>query len=455
MNATDDAYNKSLKEDKAGTLMGNWFEERVLRSTTGEGRNIPRKHRQPPKDSTFDRCYGHRVYDQELKTSKEYGRFFVEGNRDFQAQQLAEATGPRLKLHQEHAYELAEEYVQGVEAACMPEDPPKITTNQGLYPRAPWSNPDTAMISRSDVKGEIPVEVDVGSSYYTESVENTLTRANVKRSAETGYHYFGKNTQFSRHISEFPGGAHKDEEDMKMFAKMEKNPRIPTDVLCASYIQKSLEDPTSLVGLKKNLMDRLIRRYSSSGSSASSSSSEGRFGIAQFRNELNSKADVNGYVAIEYYAELFGCGVEDCQCGGADSAEQVERNVDTRTKLLFWLDLIRVNQEVQVYKFMESFRPSVNRENVKAVDDLVVSMTISEMGHNITNAELKETWKGANIVDPLEAKCFWYDIAAFNTCSQLKALFPVKEGAEGAVEEKKPAESTKGAVADVAKVEGA
>lgn len=46
MNATDDAYNKYLGADsgKAGTLLGNWLEERVLRETTGEGRTVPQRH---------------------------------------------------------------------------------------------------------------------------------------------------------------------------------------------------------------------------------------------------------------------------------------------------------------------------------------------------------------------------------------------------------------------------
>jgi len=71
---SDDAYNTVMKPgDSAGTLIGNWFEERVLRDSSGEGRTVPQRHLPrsgllkdwtkvpavPRKgDDTFDRVYG-------------------------------------------------------------------------------------------------------------------------------------------------------------------------------------------------------------------------------------------------------------------------------------------------------------------------------------------------------------------------------------------------------------
>jgi len=40
---SDDAYNKFLQEG-AGTLIGNWLEERSIREATGEGRTVPQRH---------------------------------------------------------------------------------------------------------------------------------------------------------------------------------------------------------------------------------------------------------------------------------------------------------------------------------------------------------------------------------------------------------------------------
>lgn len=88
---TDDAYNKELKGQEAGTgtLIGNWYEEGVQRSGTGEGRTHTQRHirrsgllkdftRMPSdgtrvQDDTFGRCHGHRKYDLAHKTSLEYG----------------------------------------------------------------------------------------------------------------------------------------------------------------------------------------------------------------------------------------------------------------------------------------------------------------------------------------------------------------------------------------------
>ena len=82
---------------------------------TGEGRSIPQRHvrrsgllkdftKKPTdgyreSDSTFERVYGKRVYDEPLIGSMEVGKYFVAGNLDLKAQLAAEATGPREQGH--------------------------------------------------------------------------------------------------------------------------------------------------------------------------------------------------------------------------------------------------------------------------------------------------------------------------------------------------------------------
>ena len=44
MAKTTDSYNKFTKNSQ-GTLVGNWFEERVLRDMTGYGRNAAKSHK--------------------------------------------------------------------------------------------------------------------------------------------------------------------------------------------------------------------------------------------------------------------------------------------------------------------------------------------------------------------------------------------------------------------------
>ena len=43
---TDDIYNNNLpkKSHAYGTLVGNWSEEHVLRTTVGEARTVPQRH---------------------------------------------------------------------------------------------------------------------------------------------------------------------------------------------------------------------------------------------------------------------------------------------------------------------------------------------------------------------------------------------------------------------------
>ena len=85
---SDDDYNKSLVEG-AGTLIGNWCEERVLRDSCGEGRTVPQRHiprsglltdwsKTPSsgprkQDDTFDRVYGPNAKVAHVPVSKMIG----------------------------------------------------------------------------------------------------------------------------------------------------------------------------------------------------------------------------------------------------------------------------------------------------------------------------------------------------------------------------------------------
>lgn len=49
-----DGYNKHINESH-GTLIGNWFEEEILRNKTGEGRTIAGQHVEKTRAELFDR----------------------------------------------------------------------------------------------------------------------------------------------------------------------------------------------------------------------------------------------------------------------------------------------------------------------------------------------------------------------------------------------------------------
>lgn len=99
---SDDAYNKRLVGSAAGTLVGNWCEERVLREATGEGRTAPQRHiprsgllkdftKVPPsggpRDNTFERVCGPKVYHPHMPSSTLVGDF---------RQAVVAKVGPRL-----------------------------------------------------------------------------------------------------------------------------------------------------------------------------------------------------------------------------------------------------------------------------------------------------------------------------------------------------------------------
>ena len=80
-------FNKTVLA-KNGTLVGNWYEEEVLRSKTGEGRTIPGKHitkkamdfdvqitKEHPSDDTITRILGQRLGDNYSTTNSKYGNF--------------------------------------------------------------------------------------------------------------------------------------------------------------------------------------------------------------------------------------------------------------------------------------------------------------------------------------------------------------------------------------------
>jgi len=135
----------------------------------------------------------------------------------------------------------------------------------------------------------------------------------------------------------------------------------------------------------------------------------------------------------------------------ADRSEQVDE--DLKAKLKYWLDIMRIGQDIKVYTFMESLRPSVPKEIVQAIDAM-----ISEFGPDIpdflADKELLEVYNNYQVTDTQTCRTFWFDIAAFHTHSDLLALFPVRleaaespagEGGEKAVTVKVDGEACQGA----------
>ena len=86
-------FNKTVLVNN-GTLIGNWYEEEVLKTKTGIGRTIPGKHvpkkamdfdvdiiNNNPRDNTFSRIMGEKVFAQGILTNSTYGNFSQPENK--------------------------------------------------------------------------------------------------------------------------------------------------------------------------------------------------------------------------------------------------------------------------------------------------------------------------------------------------------------------------------------
>ena len=80
-------YNKKVLV-RNGTLISNWYEEQVLKESTGETRSIPKTHipkkyldfdtdfgQKKPQDDTKTRILGTKLEAEMIPTNREYGNF--------------------------------------------------------------------------------------------------------------------------------------------------------------------------------------------------------------------------------------------------------------------------------------------------------------------------------------------------------------------------------------------
>ncbi|CAD7931976.1 unnamed protein product [Amoebophrya sp. A120] len=469
MLASDDAYNQALTDPtfqhhrfiKFGTLMANWYEELVLREQTGQGRYIPQRHvrrsgllkdftKKPSEvketDDTFQRVYGHRVYDKLERSSGETGKFFREGNLDAHAEDNFSSAGPRELQHADKAVEFAEQYMKEVEQVekdkCI--FPFPTTTTQDMVPRMEATRRVAEPLrTRSDVKTTVKYATDVPITFYSEQLKSAKSyiRSSLNASAATGHHAFGKNSSFSCHtsfmrcktdivlllviwiVSQNRNGichaeqsgtskahllvsishttstvpfahrwislakvktSHKVHEDNLMFEKAEKNlPNIGQPTDDEAVVAGKVPVAASLVELKKGLVDGL------------KAGKEGPFCLAKLRCVLKSIADSDNFVPCAAVVELIG-GI-----GG----EVV--------KLSHLLGGMRINADVNFFSLLESIRPAVRKGGEREVwidatvgEDWTKIAAVAGDEYAISNAE--------------EARTFALDVAS--CCADLPEL---------------------------------
>jgi hypothetical protein len=270
---SDDAFNKVNETLRgsggAGTLIGNWAEERSLRDACGEGRNIPQRHLprsgmltnwdQVPsggprkQDNTFERIYGPKAAVKHVPQSKAIGGFEddVFGDVSLAATLQADGRIPRMgerELTMSAAYlDAAENFISEEEAIAEEVHKARYfnTTTGDHFSKPNEALSEKAEHARTSCKLELlhgprpdrmmhidnPGLEQPGHTHYSNLEGITLQRAalailgcssNVRCSAVSGANTFGRNSEFSKPIDECMLGLSKDEELEKMYGTVKR-----------------------------------------------------------------------------------------------------------------------------------------------------------------------------------------------------------------------------------------
>lgn len=256
---TDDAFNKFCK-DGHGTLVGNWFEEIAIRDSTGIGRSVPKFGTKKAEleattnsesvalvDNTFERIYGKRTYDVEDRTSATIGSGDKEDvvkkpvAETLQAAGRIPRQGERERKENEAILEFAKEDVQkedDLEAekrnarffettTGLAHTKPDMTqtslpeflkdSKKQELQRGPAPDRMRALRNRGlEVDGVAHYSSSAAVSHHTMALSDSRMQADIRLTAPTGHHLFGKNAEFSRPVNEFFSGTLKDDTVGKM-----------------------------------------------------------------------------------------------------------------------------------------------------------------------------------------------------------------------------------------------
>jgi hypothetical protein len=347
---SDDAFNKFLTDPaRAGTLVGNWYEERSIRDATGEGRSVPQRHipragllvdwtkvpdAGPRKqDNTFERTYGAKFDIRGVPTSKVIGA----GEQDIhgtvavapmlQAEGRIARTGARELACRVARWQAAETEVLEEEAERERKANERSfdTTSGNEFKKPDESLAEKAVYLRKSCKLEIlhgptpdrsralrNAGMDIQTNVHysnTEAVTHArmslvdpMMRNDMKVSACQGYQTFGKNSEFSKPMGESMLGITKDDELNKLFNEHEKtaNPmRMRGGVIPNST---PFVNVPSLTLVKDKIHRQIQDKW-------------GQYGYVSLRHQLYDCSDAEGFVSkadvIALFRNSLSLGVEE------------------------------------------------------------------------------------------------------------------------------------------------
>lgn len=378
---SDDAYNKQLTEGQ-GTLIGNWYEERVLRESCGEGRTVPQRHiprsgllvdwsKTPSsgprrQDDTFDRVYGPKADTLHVPVSKMIGggEDDIFGDRPvaetLQAAGRIPRRGAKAELDESARFEAAELEVREEEAEIDARAHDRhFDTSTGIV----HSKPNPALtelptkLSKSCRKelmhgpdadrlmalGNEGLEFNNHNHYSNQEpvthprqqLADPVARSGMQVSACAGMHAFGRHMEFSKPMEKFCLGLSKDEELEAHFASL-KGTKPLRSVGGSVPVAQAFKNLPSLAALKEALHTRIAETF-------------GAQGYVILRQELFNRSDEEGFVHKQEVMSVF-----------RELLNLSEEEVPTPA-LAIWLDqlITMKKQELHVGVLMASLRPTL------------------------------------------------------------------------------------------------
>jgi hypothetical protein len=396
---SDDAYNKYLTADggRAGTLIGNWSEERAIRDATGEGRSVPQRHipraglltdwtKVPDgggrkQDNTFERTYGPKYHVKHVPTSKLIGAGEADITGEVPLAPLVQAEGRIVRVGaRELAMRVARKQAADAEMAEEDAERERLanarsfeTTHGYFYPKPDEALSEKAAYLRKSCKKEIlhgpspdrsialrnagmDIQTNVhysnteGITHARMSLVDPGMRNDMRVTACQGARTFGKNSEFSKPIGECMLGVAKDDELEKLFqANKTTN---PVKARCGVVPQSTpFGNVPSLTSVKHKIHIKIQEVW-------------GVYGYVTLRHQLYDRSDHEGFVNKGAAIDLLRSSLN------FDIAEVTDEELDV------WLSqLITMRKtELRISALMSSLRPALPQMAKRRVIEVFSAM---------------------------------------------------------------------------------
>lgn len=378
---SDDAYNKQIGGDNAGTLCGNWFEERVLRACNGEGRTVPQRHvprsgllqdftKMPSAtrkgDNTFERVYGPKANMQPRASSKTIGDHEQGSGMKFVGPKELALKTARLdiaeaEVQEEDDFEEALRQARSFETTTgTTHIKPDITLavkaegKKSYHDELMYGPPAERERALHNQGLEVPTHAHYANmelvTHARMSLADPSMRNDLKVSACLGVSAFCKNDEFTKPCNKFTKGLDQDHELNIMFDSL-KNTNAMRH-LGGSVPKAGLFSAVpSLPALKGAIQDRIFEVW-------------GQIGYVAMRQRLFDGSDHEGFITLSDIASVLRNELE------------LSTDVVSEKALTVYLSQQATmdKHKVAVGAFMTSLRPNLSQKDKKQVLETIKSL---------------------------------------------------------------------------------